>query len=430
MEKVKASIHIDPATSKNFFEWACINLQSVTWQGHFQDDFLEFWMSLFENAEIPIIFKRLQILISHTKIGPLYTWFVWLRSKFLIYCFVHKDLTLLELSHLSKIPMSTIVFDLRLLLIKVFPTKDDQITELLHFPHMASDKAHLRFCDFAQLGIAEEQLWGVLTDDPMTSLEITLYPEWETIFKSIKAKTKKELDHDVRKKFSESFFVKYLVHLIIISIVGSIIIFLFQYLSKYNELVLAEQFEVYEPQFTWLDKGLVYKEKSNISGKDNIKNTFDEIEQITSRELETYKSPEEERFETESEVVLTSWDSIPKEIEESDANDPQAHVGGFRDVSTGSKKIFRVMMKSVIPLATRDEINKLVAQYHVDKGDKYDMGKFVPGGVYFNLFVPKEYTKEFLAQVFEIGESVLYESKTAIPNPPGKIRILLWIKSI
>ncbi|OFZ14410.1 MAG: hypothetical protein A2X86_06075 [Bdellovibrionales bacterium GWA2_49_15] len=430
MEEIRANIHIDSTASNNFFEWTCINLQSVTWQGHFQDDFLEFWRALFENAEIPIIFKRLEILISHTKIGPLYTWFVWLRSKFLIFCFVYKDLTLLELSHLSKIPMATIVFDLRLFLIRIFSAKEDQITELLHFPHIASDKAHLRFCDFSQLGIQAEQIWAVLADDPMTSLEITLYPEWETIFKSIKTKTKKELDQDVRKNFSESFFVKYLIHLIILSIVGSLLIFLLQYLSKYNEMVLAEQFEVYEPQFTWLDKGLVYKDKSNLTGADSFKNTFDEIEQITSRDINDYPNPEEERFETESEVVLTSWDAIPKEIEESDAMDLKAREGGFRDISTGSKKIFRLMMKSVVPLETRDEISKLVAKYQVEKGDKHAMGTFIPGGVYFNLFVPKEYTKEFLAQVFDIGESVLYESKTSIPNPPGKIRVLIWIKNI
>ncbi|MBI2521651.1 MAG: hypothetical protein HYV97_14645 [Bdellovibrio sp.] len=326
--------------------------------------------------------------------------------------------------------MSTIVFDLRLFLIKTFPAKEEQLTELLHFPHMASDKAHLRFCDFSQLGIQAEQIWAVHGDDPMTSLEITLYPEWETILRSIKTKTKKELDREVHKNFSQSFFVKYVIHLIILTIVGSLVIFLLQYLSKYNEMVLAEQFEVYEPQFTWLDKGLVYKDKLNLAESDKFKNTFDEIEQITSRDIEDYTNLEEERFDTESEVVLTSWDAIPKEIEESDAMDPANREGGFRDISTGSKKIFRLMMKSVVPLTTREEISKLVAKYKIVKGDKHEIGTFVPGGVYFNLFVPKEYTKEFLAQVFDIGESVLYESKTSIPNPPGKIRVLIWIKNI
>jgi len=104
--------------------------------------------------------------------------------------------------------------------------------------------------------------------------------------------------------------------------------------------------------------------------------------------------------------------------------------GGFRDNRYGHKKVYRVMMKSADTLTTRSSLNKLIQRYGVEKGDNVAPGTFVPGGVYYNLFVPRKFLKEFLAQVSEQGDAILYESMTRGRNPAGKNKVFIWIKDI
>ena len=93
-------------------------------------------------------------------------------------------------------------------------------------------------------------------------------------------------------------------------------------------------------------------------------------------------------------------------------------------------KVYRVMMKSVNSIDAKSKLNGLLTKYQVKQVDKVKPGKFVPGGVYYNLFVPRQYLKEFLAQVMDIDDSILYESRTRGRNPPGKNKVFIWIKNI
>jgi len=423
------SIYFDKNSSQAFLKWTALDLQSVTWQGHFAEDFKEFWSALFDNAEIHLIFKRFNVLILYARIGTLYNWVNWLRVKFLIYCFVNRGFTIMELKHFSGMDLKQIFFELRDFFIKCYPQKSDEIGDIFHLPHPASQKAHISYSDLTAIGINQAMDRGSLEDDPMIGLEVTLYPEWESILARIKNYLTKSVELKEKKKLLDQFYFKYLLHLFVLTILGLIIVFIMTVVSRHSETVLAEQFEIFEPKFTWLDKALVYKEKQN-SPINIDPNAFDEIEHIISRELENYSPQEEERYDTESEALLTSWDSIPKDLAENNEGSANQTDSGFRDVSTGNRKIFRLMMKSVVPLNTKDMIYNLITKYKGIQGDGHALGTFVPGGVYYNTLIPNDFLKEFLAQAFEIDESVLYESKTRIVNPPGKTRVLIWIKSI
>ena len=78
----------------------------------------------------------------------------------------------------------------------------------------------------------------------------------------------------------------------------------------------------------------------------------------------------------------------------------------------------------------KKKLDNLLSKYQVTQVDNVKPGMYVPGGLYYNIFVPKKFLKEFLAQVMETEEATLYETRTKIKNPPGKGRVFIWIKGL
>ena len=103
---------------------------------------------------------------------------------------------------------------------------------------------------------------------------------------------------------------------------------------------------------------------------------------------------------------------------------------GYRDFVFGSKKVYRVILNAADSQGSRDKINALLSKYAVEQADNVRPGIAVPGGYYYNLYVPLSNLKEFIATVMEVGDATLYESRTARSNPPGKNKLLIWIKTI
>ena len=73
---------------------------------------------------------------------------------------------------------------------------------------------------------------------------------------------------------------------------------------------------------------------------------------------------------------------------------------------------------------------ELLKKYNVTQVDNVKPGQNVPGGIYYNIFVPRDYLKEFLAQVMDLDEAILYETRTRGKNPPGKNKVFIWIKNL
>ena len=88
-------------------------------------------------------------------------------------------------------------------------------------------------------------------------------------------------------------------------------------------------------------------------------------------------------------------------------------------------------MRSVDAFSSKERLDVLLKKYEVTRVDNVKPGKKVPGGMYYNLYVPREYLKEFMAQVMEFDDAVLYESRTRTGrNPPGKNKVFIWVKNI
>jgi hypothetical protein len=89
------------------------------------------------------------------------------------------------------------------------------------------------------------------------------------------------------------------------------------------------------------------------------------------------------------------------------------------------------MMTSTTTYAARDKINKLVEKYQVEPVGDSTPGQDVPGGVYFNVYIPKKFFKEFMTETMSVDQSKLFENNTSnVKNVPGKTRVFIMIKSL
>ena len=73
-----------------FRKWLGLNMESITWQGRFHGEFEEFWNLFFlDGLSLEQIAARFKYATSNTKIGPIISWFQWMREKFISYIFIN-----------------------------------------------------------------------------------------------------------------------------------------------------------------------------------------------------------------------------------------------------------------------------------------------------------------------------------------------------
>ncbi|MDC1174165.1 hypothetical protein OAT67_02145 [Bacteriovoracaceae bacterium] len=420
-----------------FREWIALNMEEITWQGRYQNEFEEFWSCFFlDGQSLSQVIDRFQYACANSQIGPLNQWFQWLKNKLICYTFIFKKADLFLISKKSGILVPEIAVILRNFFVERFPHLDDALSEKFQVVNISSPNLFINFKALSdELNIFPD-FKGTDDEDVMTSLEITLYPEFLTLVE----KMKRDLYHpnfDFSKIKSSMSFRKQLrvaQELFILTFVAIIAIYGIKWVNKKWEKSLVEKISIYEPQFKWLNKNLVFK-SDNEKSQENINLNVQDLEDVEKIENKLKIEEEEEgvRYETESEVSLTSWDSLPKDFDVADREQSQYEEvrGGYRDSRYGNTKVYRVMMKSQNLYSSKDKLNDLLKKYNVTQVDNVKPGQEVPGGVYYNIYVPRVYLKEFMAQIMESSDSVLYESRTrARRNPPGKNKVFIWVKNI
>ncbi len=419
----------------SFRNWLSLNMEGITWEGKYRDEFEEFWSCFFvEGMSLLQMVERFEYAIEKVKISPLSSWFIWLEEKFLCYTFISRDITLGELSYLSQFRSRQLANVLRGFFTDNFPHLDEYFSENFQIAHEASENLNNSYQKIKNEMNLTEVLSGSLEDEVMPSMEITLYEEWGIFLKRMK-KDFGSAGTDIEKikaRSSLRFQLGLVREFLIFLVLGVAIILAIKGGNSWYKNFLVKKVSIYEPQFQWLDKTLTFKSEEKPVSKE-FKLDVDEIENIDDKLLLPSEYKEEDRFETESEVVLTSWDSLPKDFDIArleQSKYEEVKKGGYRDTRFGNKKVYRVMMKSVDTLGARQKLVKLISKYGVTQVDSVEPGLIVPGGVYYNLFVPRHFLKEFLAQAMDIDESILYESRTRGRNPAGKNKVFIWMKSL
>lgn len=421
---------------KDFRAWLNLNLDGLTWQGRFKKEFETFWETFFEeNITLGKIFERFEYAIDESKIGSISSWFKWLRDKFINWVFIYKNITIEELSLQTGMELSQTSTILRNYLVEEFPHLDGFLSDVFQVGNILSPNVARNFYSIrSEIQIPTPSI-GSREDEIMPSMEITLFDGWGSFVRKMKTDFESERFSikNLQKRTSFLKQVRVFQEVAILMLVFVLVIYGVRQGNVWYERYLMDKVSIYEPKFNWFTKGL-FKATDNKPVKE-FKLNFDEIKDITKGEkLTEFFDPE--KYEEETEVTLTSFDSIPKDFKDADKEASQyegdsENPNGYRETKNGTTKIYRLMMTSSNTYYVRDKIKELVSKYSAEPVGESTPGMDVPGGVYFNIQVPKKDFKEFMTQTMGISSAKLFESNTSnVKNVPGKVRVFIMVKSI
>ena len=421
---------------EEFRQWIQLDMDSITWQGRYTKEFEDLWKCFFfDGIDLSQLMNRLQFARLNVKTGLLSTWFSWLQEKFICFTFIKKNMDIHSISQETNTSISNVASILRNFFLSNFPHLDDYLSHTFQVGNMASDNLHLSFGDIKKTLNMKENIKGHSTEDIMNSIEVTLYEEWSLLLPKMKQHfSSSKLDlQKLKKKTLVKKQTRFLQEIFLLSILGGLLIYGIYTGNKWYEKYLTGKISIYRPQLKWPDKILKFKEtqKSQIIAED-IRPNLNQIEKEQKIQQEKQEL-DQDPFEIESEVMITSWDQLPRDFDmakREQSKYEEFRKGGYRDTRFGNKTVYRVMMRSVNPLTSKKELNFLLNRYKITQVDNVRPGLYVPGGIYYNLLVPHKYVKEFLAQVMDLDEAILYESRTRRANPPGKTKVFVWIKII
>ena len=413
----------------DFYKW--INVDGAIWQGKNLEEFEKFWFSLFvDGLSLRQLTTRFEFLISASKIGPLSSCFLWLFEKVICYSFLNKNISIYQLSNETQLPLSRVSSILRNFFIDFHPKLNKYISTKFQISSVANDGTETKYEDIKEKLPMDE--FGSTENDIMASIEVTLYPEWKNLVTKFQ---KNFLDNknDIQKiqpislKNQFSFFkdVAFLL------VAGLAVIFLVWQGNQIYENYLIEKISAYEPQIHLGDDSLLPEREDN-NMNDIAFHVRDIEEAENDRRTASKNSEEEERPTTESEVILTSSENLQRDFAGMDEVDRRSGRNrGYRDSLYGNTKVYRVMMRSTDILKSKQTLSTMMEAYGASLVNKINPIINVPGGINYNIFVPRIHIKEFLAQVEKIDQAVLYESRVrAIKDEPGKDRVFIWIKSL
>ena len=234
----------------------------------------------------------------------------------------------------------------------------------------------------------------------------------------------------IRKISSLKWQFKILRDLVVLSSVCIGLIFGIRYINHQYEASLISKISIHEPQLGLPEKNMNIRAPA-AEDSDKLKLEVKDIEDVDDTLGE--EDNLEERFDVESEVSLVSWDTLPKDFDRADQEQSEYEElgSGYRESRYGNTTVYRVLMKSEDLPEIKAQLNALLEKYQVTQVDNVKPGMQVPGGIYYNLYVPIKHLKDFVAQVKEDRDVVLYKSRIRSKrNPPGQSKVFIWVKSI
>lgn len=430
-------MQLDLDDLNKFKEWLELDLDSISWEGRFLEEFEDFWNALFiENRNVEFYFSRIDLLKSKATSGPLVTWFNWLREKFICYLFLYKGFTIRELGIISLKDEKAVALILRDFFIERFPHLEESLNDSFQVGTKISKNLQLTFKNIQDRLVLTSGLRGSLEDEVLTTLEVTLYPDWKTIHELLKKMNddnKINLDKMV-KGASFNKQLKFFQELALLFLFGGLLIFTVKVINKHYEDYLIQRISLFEPNFFWLDKSLSFKSKDPLAANE-VELSYKELEKLEALESKSVFKDEtsSSRYDVESDVVLTSVEALPRDFTVADLEQSEyeeVKKGGYRDSRYGRRKAYRVMMTSVNPKETKQKLLKVLKFFEVKQVDNVKPGTSIPGGLYFNLYVKRNNLKEFLSRVSSVEESTILESKTVFGGPYGTNKVFIWIKNI
>lgn len=419
-----------------FRSWLKLNETKLSWEGQNTESFESFWNTVFINGlSVQQVLERFGYLKKMTKVGPLNSWFKWLAERFICFVYIKKNPSLNKLSSISGKNLTELTVILKVFFESTYPEKKKEISNFFQVSFSTDKAAEFGYNKLASLlNLDQELTKNNNLNEVMKDMEVTVFPLWNKTLESIEkdffhpAFDFSTLDGGLALQKGLRFFRD----VCLIAFLGVVIILIIREGNLLYTKYLNKKVSIYEPQFNWLDRSLIFKSGANtnvVPGEKKIE-LVKNLEKIDFPEFEE----NEIRFETESEVSLTSWDVLPKNFgtvfsERSGYEEKDRQ--GYRDSRYGWTKVYRLLVNSQDVSSLKDKLSDIIKRYDVSQVDNVKPGQPIPGGVYYNLYVPGEHLKNFVTSVMDFGEAVLYESRTKTDkNPVGKNKVFVFVKHI
>lgn len=419
----------------SFFEWLDLDLSSIAWEGKFKKSFDLFQELLFnEHTLIEEVAKKIDLLKEHAGSGPIYSWLKWLGDQFALYIFSIRNCDIAKLCQELHLDPSYFGHILRIHLLEVYPDKEHLINEHLELGAVRSPSKRKTFqMILKELEISE--LGSISSDiEMMKKLEVTIFPQWKMIIKELE-KNSLQIHKDLNKKIAKENsrgIKKFVFEFCLLVCLGLGGIYSMGALNQFYERFLLEKIQLLEPLFIATDQSLAYKSESRDERKIDLSNKeIEELERVEN--LKILNDLNTNRYEPETdEVVLTSVEDIPRSFEEIDEDGQKKLPAGYRNMTwfRGGRKAYRVLLTSIDPEAMKEEVNKLLYDFEANREWKFVNGKRIPGGIYFNFYLPRKNLKDFLSKMSQYGDATIFESNSREKPIPGANRVFIWIKSI
>ncbi len=419
----------------DFRHWLQLDIDVLSWQGKYLEEFEIFWEAIFvENTSLNNVFVNLNNVLSKISAGPVVSWLNWIRIRFLIFVFIRYDITIFELARKSKTSLGKMALNLRTFFLDHYPHLENELSEVFLVSNVSCNNMYYTFSRLSTEFNISKDIDGGIEYNVTSGLEITLYPEWQNVLHEMvgKNKAKKVLNKSDFPFFSKQKYWSMFKEAVVLALVAIVVILVIRFLNNYWQYSMQNKISIYEPHFLQTE-GIILRAESTDKDIKGPVTTLDSIKDLKLgvEDVEDFRS--DGSFGTESEVILTSVDSLPKDFSSADSevsDYEELQDKGSRESIYGESTVFRIMLNASNMEATKKKIDLLVNKFMASQADNVKPGTIVPGGVYYNLLVSKENIKDFVANTLEVDRSMLYESRTRGKIPPDKRKVFIWIKSI
>ena len=122
------TITLSPQDLDHFYHWLSFDKESES-----AEDLNEFWHLFFlENISFQQMTPRFSYASERVKSGPLKRWFKWLQEQLIIYCFIHKKMTIEHISDQSEISSSLVALIIRDFFLTHYSRMVDSLNQFLN----------------------------------------------------------------------------------------------------------------------------------------------------------------------------------------------------------------------------------------------------------------------------------------------------------
>lgn len=412
-----------------FRQWLNLVDSDLTWTNSQKEIFDSFWLLAFRSPNnLPMnlkqVHEKLEQLEAGVVSGTLAQWLRWLRNRLNCYVFIFENINLRDLALDSDYRINDLAYILRDFFISEYPDYRLYFDKYFNVGNHLSENLYISFQKIQQFSGLKKHSKCLNHSSMMNSLEVPFFEDFEVLLeKSIRREKKWRFKKPIKKMILfKAHTIKYMLGIFFLVF---IILFGFSRLSDWYQRYLSEKISLSIPVF--YDENLLNenwtlydRQKDKKHYQKELKLSFDHEDRLLGT-----------RSETESDMIVTSLDELPKNIKKAlyDSSDyEEAKRGGFRDYRYGRSRAYRLFINTYEPHKTRKQVESLLSQAPYKKVDNIPLGKKIPGGHYYNVYLANTEVKSFFKAFEESGK--VYISKTPRPGPRGMSHLFIWVKKI